>query len=121
MPTAIDGTKVRAGLMKAVKRRQGFLDAAKQIEKTIFKPLDLDPNTGKPFHKQKAGYTDMAGSRLASMVLEFATKHEGKVAVADVQKLFRTRGVKCSPYVLLTRMVKANIIERTGRGLYVRA
>ena len=117
MPT-LDGTKVRADLMKAAKRRQAFLDAAKEIDDTVFKPLDLDPNTLLNKKASVNGYTDTASSKLASMVLEFATKYGGKVAVADVQSLFSSRQVKCSPYVLLTRMVKANILWRVGRGQY---
>lgn len=117
----VNGEKVRADLMAAAKRRQHFLDQAREIEETVFKPLNLDPDA--LFKKDKrhipsVGYTDMASSKLASIVLEHCSKHGGKVGTTDVIRLLQHNRVKCSPYVLLTRMVKANLLHRLSRGVY---
>lgn len=120
MPT-LDGSissKLRA--MKV--RRDKHLSAAEEIKREMDKIRNVFEKIDRPKRTNGSnGYTDMGNSRLASMVLEFAMAHEGKVAVADVMKLFRSHHVRCSPYVLLTRMVKANILSRTGRGLYEKA
>jgi hypothetical protein len=122
MPS-INGTKVRSDLIAAAKRRQRFLDQAAEIEKTVFRPLNLDPDTLIPRKKAGSrspyvlltrmvkahlltrekrglykvrkntsgevpnGYTDMATSKLAQRVLEFAEKHKGQVKVSEVTRL----------------------------------
>jgi hypothetical protein len=113
MALSVPNSEIQAILKDAQKRRKEHLDAAKKIEESVFQKYSIDPDTLLP-----KNYTDMSRSPLAVMVLDYAGKHDGKVSVAEVMKIFAAKKVRCSPYVLLTRMVKAQRLKRTGRGLY---
>lgn len=113
MALSVPNSEIQAILKEAQQRRKKHLNAIKKIDESVFQKYSIDPETLLP-----KNYTDMSRSPLAVLVLEYAKKHDDKVSVADVMKIFAEKKIRCSPYVLLTRMVKAQRLKRTGRGLY---